>query len=350
MGSCSPRASLRHRLTHLIARVTTTYGVHNLGRCAESVLPESLLRAGSLRPQCHRRARYLHRRMDYRCGPRTYRRAGRQFASCRSGLEAGRGRPRSLTPRLRALLGPLPRPPRRVVLHHRLLGSRARRARPRDRQRLLERGRARLSAASHRRRPHPLGCRRACRGRRPRGRGLGEGRPAPCRWLPRQGGALLYMDLRHPCSALPAPSGDRVRPDPLPGTSHRLRARDRACLRPRGPGRSREVSRPPPARDRGVVSVLNPVRHKTPPPGRPVGSSRHMDTSSRRFSPLVLVLALVVVLGAGWYVSQQGTMFGSSTEVSPATTTSPQSTEPVVNEAETVITEESTQIGEFTAG
>jgi len=73
-----------------------------------------------------------------------------------------------------------------------------------------------------------------------------------------------------------------------------------------------------------------------------------MDTSSRSFSPLVLVLALVVVLGAGWYVSQQGTMFGSSTEVSPATTTSPQSTEPVVNEAETVITEESTQIGEFT--
>src|SRR3989344_2454398 len=74
-----------------------------------------------------------------------------------------------------------------------------------------------------------------------------------------------------------------------------------------------------------------------------------MNTSnpSRRFS-LILILIIVAALGGvGWYVSQQGTMFGSSTEVSPATT-SPQNTESVAAEPEVVITEDSTQIGEFT--
>ena len=72
-----------------------------------------------------------------------------------------------------------------------------------------------------------------------------------------------------------------------------------------------------------------------------------MNTSSRGFNPLVLILALVVVLGAGWYLSQQGSLFSSSTEVNLATT-SPQNTESVAAELEVVITEDSTQIGEFT--
>ena len=69
--------------------------------------------------------------------------------------------------------------------------------------------------------------------------------------------------------------------------------------------------------------------------------------TSRGFS-LVLILVTLVILGGGaWYVSQQGAMFGSSTEVSSATT-SPQNTESVAAELEEVITEDSTQIGEFT--
>lgn len=75
-----------------------------------------------------------------------------------------------------------------------------------------------------------------------------------------------------------------------------------------------------------------------------------MNTShiSRGFSHiLILVISLAVLGGAGWYVSQQGMLFGSPTEVTSATT-SPETTGPVASEADTVITEESTQIGEFT--
>jgi hypothetical protein len=67
---------------------------------------------------------------------------------------------------------------------------------------------------------------------------------------------------------------------------------------------------------------------------------------SRGFSTPVLILALLVVLGAGWYLSQQG-ILGSSAEVGSATT-SPQSVEPAASEPEVVVTEDSTQIGEFT--
>lgn len=69
---------------------------------------------------------------------------------------------------------------------------------------------------------------------------------------------------------------------------------------------------------------------------------------SRSFTHvLILVITLAVLGGAGWYVSQQRFVFSPSTEVTSATT-SPQSTEPVASEADTVITEASTQIGEFT--
>lgn len=75
-----------------------------------------------------------------------------------------------------------------------------------------------------------------------------------------------------------------------------------------------------------------------------------MNTSniSRGFSHiLILVISLAVLGGAGWYVSQQGMLGSPPTEVTSATST-PETTEPVVSEADTVIIEASTQIGEFT--
>ena len=62
---------------------------------------------------------------------------------------------------------------------------------------------------------------------------------------------------------------------------------------------------------------------------------------------LLIITSLIVVGGAGWYVSQQSMLSGSSTEVTSATT-SPQNAGPVPSEADTVITEASTPIGEFT--
>lgn len=62
---------------------------------------------------------------------------------------------------------------------------------------------------------------------------------------------------------------------------------------------------------------------------------------------LLLVIGLAVLGGGGWYVSQQGMLESPPPEITSATT-SPQNTESVASGADTVITEASTQIGEFT--